>query len=126
LMGGEFKISSLPGEGSTFSFEIRIAEVDHPGRAGASMASQGRIVALAPGQPAYRILVVDDQMEQRRLVASILGPIGFQVREASNGAQAIEIWEHWEPHLIWMDMRMPIMGGKEATRRIKATEKGKS
>ena len=41
-----------------------------------------------------------------------------------NGQEALEIWEMWQPHLIWMDMRMPVMDGHEATRRIKATAQG--
>ena len=48
------------------------------------------------------------------------------MREATNGQEAIEVWERWEPHLIWMDMRMPVMNGYEATRRIKATTKGQA
>jgi CheY-like chemotaxis protein len=55
----------------------------------------------------------------------LLTPIGFEVREAANGQEALELWEIWEPHLIFMDMRMPIMDGHEATRQIKASEKGK-
>jgi two-component system sensor histidine kinase/response regulator len=46
------------------------------------------------------------------------------VRAATNGLEAINLWREWQPHLIWMDMRMPVMDGHEATRRIKATPQG--
>jgi len=54
----------------------------------------------------------------------LLRPLGFEVQEVANGQEAIEVWQSWEPHLIWMDMRMPVMSGYEATRRIKATSQG--
>jgi CheY-like chemotaxis protein len=84
------------------------------------------VTGLAPGQPLYRLLVVDDKPENRRLLVQLLAPLGFTVREAADGREALEVWEHWEPHLIWMDMRMPVMDGYEATRRIKATLKGQA
>ena len=71
-----------------------------------------------------RILVVDDRWENRRLLTELLTPVGFEVCEAENGQEAIALWESWEPHLIWMDMRMPVMNGYEATRQIKAHLKG--
>jgi CheY-like chemotaxis protein len=53
----------------------------------------------------------------------MLQPIGFEVREAENGHQGVEIWESWQPHLIWLDTRMPVMDGFEAVRQIRAKEK---
>jgi CheY-like chemotaxis protein len=85
-----------------------------------------RVVALAPNQPQYRILVVDDRDYNRQLLVKLLKPVGFEVQEASNGIEALEIWDSYSPHLIWMDMRMPVMDGYEATKRIKGTIKGQA
>ncbi len=56
----------------------------------------------------------------RLLLINVLEPLGLEVREAVNGQEAITIWETWKPHLIWMDMQMPVIDGYEATRQIKA------
>jgi len=126
LMGGELRMESEVGQGSRFSFGIRIAEIDSPGRYAQTQAAGARVIGLAPGQQRFRILAVDDLPDQRKLLCGLLGRLDFDMREAANGAEAIEVWEEWNPHLIWMDMRMPVLNGMEATRRIKATEKGKS
>lgn len=88
-------------------------------------ASQS-IIGLKPGQPLYRILVVDDKWSNRHLLVKILEPIGFDIREASNGQEAIDIAHSWQPTLIWMDVRMPIMDGYMATQHIKSTPEGKN
>jgi CheY-like chemotaxis protein len=87
---------------------------------------RSHVTGLAPGQATYRLLVVDDKEVNRKLLVRILAPLGFEVEQARNGQEALEIWETWHPHLIWMDMRMPVMDGYEATRRIKATLKGQA
>jgi CheY-like chemotaxis protein len=84
------------------------------------------VIGLESGQPQYRILVVDDRLESRVLLVKLLTSVGFEVLEAVNGQEAIELWSSWEPHLIWMDMRMPVMDGYEATKRIKADLKGQA
>ncbi len=120
LMGGNITVSSMPGVGSTFTFDVRIA-LTCP-REIPTNQIKSRILALAPTEKAYRILVVDDSKESRLLLVKILTSLGFEVREATDGTEAIANWESWQPHLIFMDMRMPIMDGYEATRIIKARE----
>ena len=76
------------------------------------------------GQPHYRLLIAEDQPENRLLLHRMLEPLGFELREAVNGKEALALFEEWRPHLIFMDIRMPVMDGLEATRHIKATDAG--
>jgi CheY-like chemotaxis protein len=78
-----------------------------------------RVIGLAPGQKTWRILIVDDNRENLLLLKSLLEEVGFIVLEAENGKQAVEAFEKESPELILMDMRMPVMDGYEATRRIR-------
>jgi CheY-like chemotaxis protein len=83
-----------------------------------------RVIGLEPNQPQYRLLVVDDRAVSRLLLVKLLAPLGFEVREAANGQEALAVWADWRPHLIWMDMRMPVMDGHAATQHIKASPHG--
>jgi CheY-like chemotaxis protein len=79
---------------------------------------------LAPSQPDYRILVVEDGRENWLLLQRILEAVGFDVRVAENGADGVEMFRTWRPHFIWMDMRLPVMNGLKAARCIRALEDG--
>jgi len=125
VMGGEMRVSSQVGEGTVFGFEINFSEVE-AAEVESLQVNKRRIIALEPDQPRYRILVVDDKSVNRQLLVKLLSPLGFELQEATNGKEAVEIWEQWQPHLIWMDMRMPVMDGFEATRTIKATTAGQA
>ena len=116
LMGGELKVESKINQGSVFYFQLTLREQD---KAAIVKEEQGKVIALADNQPIYRILAVDDVSASRLLLNKLLTCIGFEVREAGNGEAAIALWQEWQPDLILMDMRMPIVDGYEATETIK-------
>ncbi len=122
LMGGDLSARSILGQGSTFSLWLPFGL---PASRGLPMRLGDRpVVGLAPGQPAYRILVVDDQLADRQLVMDLLTYAGLDVREATHGEAALSLWQSWQPHLIWMDLRMPGLDGYEVTRRIRQQSVG--
>ncbi len=122
LMGGEIKVSSTVGQGTVFVFNILVTVINS--KTLLNSPSEGRAIALADATVKYRILVVDDLPNNRQFLLALLRSIGFEVREAENGEEALRLWSIWEPHLVLMDMRMPVMDGYEATKRIKATHQG--
>lgn len=124
LMGGDIKVTSPihNGHGACFAFVINVEPADQTEIAGLQPVKQKRVTGLEQGHPRYRILLVDDKESNRQLLVKMLQPLGFELREAVNGRDAIDIWQAFKPHLIWMDLRMPVMDGYEAAKQIRATE----
>ncbi len=117
LMGGDIHVQSTVGVGTCFTFMVQL----QPGQPSTlTHGTPKHILKLAPDQPNYRILVVDDQADNRCMLSQLLTWVGFAVQEATNGQEAIEKCQQWQPHLIWMDFRMPVMDGYTATQHIKA------
>jgi signal transduction histidine kinase/DNA-binding response OmpR family regulator len=122
LMGGDITVKSQVEKGTSFQFQIEADLINTSDLD--SKKSIRQVIGLEKNQISYRILIVDDRPTNRLLLVKLLQPLGFNLKEATNGKEAITIWEEWQPHLIWMDMRMPIMDGYEATQYIKGTVKG--
>jgi len=125
MMGGKLAVESEVDRGSCFRFDVLLEAAEAmPEREHHALPI--RVVGLDPGTGPRRILVVDDAQDSRALLLDLLRPLGFEIREAENGVRALDVFREWAPHAVLMDMRMPIMDGYEATRRIKSSEAGRT
>jgi CheY-like chemotaxis protein len=126
LMGGQVTVTSELEKGSSFTFTLRlpVIKVNQSEIINKLVLDGKQVIGLAPGQPVYRILVIEDQLGNRLLLTRLMQSVGFEVAEAVNGQQAIEQFMQWQPHFIWMDRRMPIMDGITATQKIRTLPNG--
>jgi len=123
LMDGNIEIESAVGEGSLFRVEVEMEPATSvPQQA---RGSTRHIISLTDDSMVPKILVVDDKWENRIMLTRTMERVGFLVRSAADGREALEKWLNWSPDLIWMDMRMPILDGYEATQRIRAEQNQK-
>jgi len=123
MMNGEITVSSKPGRGTLFQVKVPLQTVAMD-TAIPDTAQIAEVIGLQAGQPPLRLLVVDDNNQNRVLLTTLLTNIGCNVKEAQNGEEAIAVFREWHPHLIWMDMRMPVMDGFAATRKIRTLPGG--
>ena len=122
-MGGDITVTSEINVGSVFRFQV---EINQGNGENYTPTVTRKVLCIDNPKNTYRMLVVDDIKENRQLLIEFLRMPGFETREAVNGEEAITLFEQWNPHLILMDLRMPVMDGYEAIRRIKGTTKGES
>ncbi len=123
LMGSELKVESHPGEGSRFYFDLTTSEHD-AANGQEPVARQQIVVGLKQTPESYqglppRVLVVDDDENSQLLLSLLLKNVGFDVRTAGNGTEAITSTESWQPHFIWLDLRLPDIQGDEVAARLK-------
>lgn len=120
LMGGDITVSNKSNLGQGIIFNLEIQTESIVAQKLQVQSGLRRIIRLESDQIEYRILIVDDSKTNRKIMSLLLEPVGFKIKEAVNGKEAVDIWLQWQPHMIWMDLRMPIMNGYEATERIRS------
>ena len=142
LMGGDITVHSEPGRGSCFSFHILVEAGDTTLGIRSHSSSSGSLMYPRPtdqsvpietltseivlpksrSTTSHRILIVEDNPTNRLLLGKMLSRFNFEVQCAENGEVAIACWQVWRPHLIFMDMYMPVLNGYDATQQIRHLE----
>jgi signal transduction histidine kinase/purine-cytosine permease-like protein len=115
LMGGELTASSTPGQGSHFSVRVFLPQA----RVAADSATVPRRNRTGYLGERRRILLVDNESEDRDMLARVLLPLGFEVEQAASGIECLESLPAFRPHLVFVDLAMPGIDGWETLRRIR-------
>lgn len=119
LLQGEIAIDGKERQGILVKLQIPIKIGKAPLK---NIPIHQEVQAIAPHQPVYRILIVEDHQDTRLMLLNLLESVGFSVRTVESGQQAIPIWQDWCPHLVLMDWQMPGMNGYQTTQKIRQLE----
>lgn len=123
LMGGEMKVQSAPGAGSLFRVRLFLPRVHQTPGAGIRRVAAAPTPRLRRGYegPRRRLLVVDNEEADRELLVQLLAPLGFELRTAASGHDALDlVAAGWHPHAMFVDLAMPGIDGWETIRRARA------
>lgn len=123
MLGGRIDMTSREGEGSRCRVELPVNVVALTGAREEPPSAARDLPVTAISE--HRVLVVEDQPANARLLQHTLRRAGFAVRVAVNGQEGVEMFREWHPTFIWMDLMMPVLDGKEATRLIRAEPGGR-
>lgn len=121
LMMAKVSVKSEIGRGTLFSFTLPV-KIAHSSDIAVQSVSR-KVIGLEKSSKKFKILIVEDQKENRLLLNNLLSGVGFDVFNAVNGKEAVEKNSEFNPDFIWMDMRMPVMDGYEATKEIRKVDK---
>jgi len=119
LMGGELTVSSQKGEGSVFGFSLELDSAEELVSGTDRKDSKSNILGLKSGIVSPKVLVVEDQVNNQKLIMTLLSNAGFTVKLAKDGEEAVALHQSWKPDFIWMDRRMPNKDGLQATKEIR-------
>jgi signal transduction histidine kinase/CheY-like chemotaxis protein/purine-cytosine permease-like protein len=134
LMGGELTVKSTPGVGSVFKVKLFLPEVRATAGAIGALSLSGspadrprsdaRPPRLGYAGPRQRVLVVDNEEADRELLIQLLQPLGFELRTAASGHDALDLLAAgYQPNVIFMDLAMPGIDGWETIRRVRTLER---
>lgn len=126
MMGGSIAVESHLGKGTVFRVDLPYMVASQAEMLGLEISKPGEVVGLAPGTPGYRVMIVEDQLENQLLLGRLMTELGFEVKVVENGRQCLEWFQSWHPDLIWMDRRMPVMDGIEATKLLRQLPNGQT